>query len=175
MVLKANDRRTSCPCHDEFRGPRSDYVRQVALATTTQQQRFLDPVDVLCLLGLGVAILQQDKARYSGNIRRINLRRSSQLKWCSDTIISVQNISMFKGYSQAQARPIQQPNERFPIYKLHGFCLIAKSEESICVMFRSRYFEPWSVTWTTPFSTNSQKNPYGRKLAKSRRLIVHQK
>ncbi|GFU08680.1 uncharacterized protein TNCV_5124191, partial [Trichonephila clavipes] len=35
MVLKANDRRTSCPCHDEFRWPRSDYVRQVALATTT--------------------------------------------------------------------------------------------------------------------------------------------
>ncbi|GFX46889.1 uncharacterized protein TNCV_4040341 [Trichonephila clavipes] len=35
MVLKANDRRTSCPCHDEFRGPRSDYLRQVALATTT--------------------------------------------------------------------------------------------------------------------------------------------
>ncbi|GFV31568.1 hypothetical protein TNCV_4938791 [Trichonephila clavipes] len=35
MVLKANDRLTSCPCHDEFRGPRSDYVRQVALATTT--------------------------------------------------------------------------------------------------------------------------------------------
>ncbi|GFV92860.1 hypothetical protein TNCV_1347092 [Trichonephila clavipes] len=28
MVLKANDRRTSCPCHDEFREPRSDYVRQ---------------------------------------------------------------------------------------------------------------------------------------------------
>ncbi|GFU42278.1 uncharacterized protein TNCV_4554461 [Trichonephila clavipes] len=36
MVLKANDRRTSCPCHDEFRGPRSDYVRQVALATKQQ-------------------------------------------------------------------------------------------------------------------------------------------
>ncbi|GFS72846.1 uncharacterized protein TNCV_4628831 [Trichonephila clavipes] len=35
MVLKANDRRTSCPCHDEFRGPCSDHVRQVALATTT--------------------------------------------------------------------------------------------------------------------------------------------
>ncbi|GFX17841.1 hypothetical protein TNCV_2292901 [Trichonephila clavipes] len=31
MVLKANDRRTSCPCHDEFRGPRSDYVRQCAI------------------------------------------------------------------------------------------------------------------------------------------------
>ncbi|GFS55623.1 hypothetical protein TNCV_131451 [Trichonephila clavipes] len=36
MVLKANDRRTSCPCHNEFRGPRSDYVRQVALATQQQ-------------------------------------------------------------------------------------------------------------------------------------------
>ncbi|GFW82226.1 transposable element Tcb2 transposase [Trichonephila clavipes] len=35
MVLKANDRRTSCPCHDEFRGPRF-YVRHVALATTTK-------------------------------------------------------------------------------------------------------------------------------------------
>ncbi|GFX49651.1 uncharacterized protein TNCV_4902931 [Trichonephila clavipes] len=35
MVLKAKDRRTSCPCHDEFCGSRSDYVRQVALATTT--------------------------------------------------------------------------------------------------------------------------------------------
>ncbi|GFV37366.1 hypothetical protein TNCV_1758041 [Trichonephila clavipes] len=33
LKVKANDRRTSC--HDEFRGPRSDYVRQVALATTT--------------------------------------------------------------------------------------------------------------------------------------------
>ncbi|GFS72562.1 hypothetical protein TNCV_4135711 [Trichonephila clavipes] len=29
MVLKVNDRRTSCPCHDELRGPRSDYVRQI--------------------------------------------------------------------------------------------------------------------------------------------------
>ncbi|GFX48850.1 putative LOC100569746 [Trichonephila clavipes] len=28
MVLKANDRRTSCPCHDEFHGPLSGYVRQ---------------------------------------------------------------------------------------------------------------------------------------------------
>ncbi|GFX33861.1 uncharacterized protein TNCV_3962701 [Trichonephila clavipes] len=44
MVLKANDRRTSCPCHDEFRGPRSDYVRQVALATTQQQQHVLKTI-----------------------------------------------------------------------------------------------------------------------------------
>ncbi|GFU97809.1 hypothetical protein TNCV_2532811 [Trichonephila clavipes] len=28
MVLKANDRVPLAPCHDEFRGPRSDYVRQ---------------------------------------------------------------------------------------------------------------------------------------------------
>ncbi|GFV60634.1 hypothetical protein TNCV_45861 [Trichonephila clavipes] len=28
MVLMANDRRTSSPCNDEFRGPRSVYVRQ---------------------------------------------------------------------------------------------------------------------------------------------------
>ncbi|GFY29821.1 uncharacterized protein TNCV_1813951 [Trichonephila clavipes] len=43
MVLKTNDRRTSCPCHDEFRGPRSDSVRQVALATITTgiSMRFL--------------------------------------------------------------------------------------------------------------------------------------
>ncbi|GFX27635.1 hypothetical protein TNCV_107331 [Trichonephila clavipes] len=36
MVLKAssNDRRVSS--HDEFRGPRSDHVRQVSLATTTK-------------------------------------------------------------------------------------------------------------------------------------------
>ncbi|GFW58755.1 hypothetical protein TNCV_379381 [Trichonephila clavipes] len=33
MVLKANDRRTSSPCHDEFRGPRSDCVRQHASGT----------------------------------------------------------------------------------------------------------------------------------------------
>ncbi|GFX00698.1 fatty acid synthase [Trichonephila clavipes] len=38
MVLKANDRRTSSPCHDEFRRPRSDYVRQAALETTTTTQ-----------------------------------------------------------------------------------------------------------------------------------------
>ncbi|GFV45154.1 uncharacterized protein TNCV_4398841 [Trichonephila clavipes] len=37
MVLKANDRRTSCPCHDEFRGPRSDYVRQQTPTPSHQQ------------------------------------------------------------------------------------------------------------------------------------------
>ncbi|GFW05254.1 hypothetical protein TNCV_3357731 [Trichonephila clavipes] len=35
LKAKANDRRTSSPCHDEFRASRSDYVRQVALETTT--------------------------------------------------------------------------------------------------------------------------------------------
>ncbi|GFT15337.1 hypothetical protein TNCV_3263941 [Trichonephila clavipes] len=40
MVLKANDRRTSCPCHDEFRGPRSDYVRQVTLENNNNKKKF---------------------------------------------------------------------------------------------------------------------------------------
>ncbi|GFU42891.1 hypothetical protein TNCV_3140531 [Trichonephila clavipes] len=41
LVLKAtaNDRRTSSPCHDEFCGPHSDFIRQVALEKTKQQQR----------------------------------------------------------------------------------------------------------------------------------------
>ncbi|GFY30047.1 endonuclease-reverse transcriptase [Trichonephila clavipes] len=39
MVLKANDRRTSCPCHDEFRGPRSDYVRQALQRTSIRSNR----------------------------------------------------------------------------------------------------------------------------------------
>ncbi|GFV54229.1 hypothetical protein TNCV_3467441 [Trichonephila clavipes] len=30
MMLKANDSVLLAPCHDEFYGPRSDYVRQVA-------------------------------------------------------------------------------------------------------------------------------------------------
>ncbi|GFS86025.1 hypothetical protein TNCV_1220121 [Trichonephila clavipes] len=38
MVLKANDRRTSCPCHDEFRVPRSDYVRQPNTHTNTNSR-----------------------------------------------------------------------------------------------------------------------------------------
>ncbi|GFV17835.1 transposable element Tc1 transposase [Trichonephila clavipes] len=37
LVLKANDRRASCPCHDEFRGPRSDYVRQKGMKWTQKQ------------------------------------------------------------------------------------------------------------------------------------------
>ncbi|GFX22700.1 uncharacterized protein TNCV_2994342 [Trichonephila clavipes] len=54
MVLKANDRRTSCPCHDEFRGPRSDYVRQVALATTQQQHKRqrIDEADISTLVAV---------------------------------------------------------------------------------------------------------------------------
>ncbi|GFX96092.1 hypothetical protein TNCV_2289821 [Trichonephila clavipes] len=39
MVLKANDRRTSCPCHDEFRGPRSDY-NMFHMTTTTGEKTF---------------------------------------------------------------------------------------------------------------------------------------
>ncbi|GFW03930.1 hypothetical protein TNCV_2050461 [Trichonephila clavipes] len=46
MVLKANDRRTSCPCHDEFRGPRSDYVRQVALENNNNKHIILHGRDL---------------------------------------------------------------------------------------------------------------------------------
>ncbi|GFV79389.1 uncharacterized protein TNCV_1903611 [Trichonephila clavipes] len=56
MVLKANDRRTSCPCHDEFRGPRSDYVRQVALATTTTT-KLRDPSPIALVLLCSVTLL----------------------------------------------------------------------------------------------------------------------
>ncbi|GFT32460.1 hypothetical protein TNCV_4484581 [Trichonephila clavipes] len=41
MVLKANDRRTSYPCHDEFRGPRSDYVRHVASENNNNRSTLL--------------------------------------------------------------------------------------------------------------------------------------
>ncbi|GFX65784.1 hypothetical protein TNCV_2043181 [Trichonephila clavipes] len=46
MVLKANDRRTSCPCHDEFRGPLSDYVRQVASENNNNYFHERKPNDV---------------------------------------------------------------------------------------------------------------------------------
>ncbi|GFW06493.1 methyltranfer_dom domain-containing protein [Trichonephila clavipes] len=42
MVLKANDRRTSCPCHDEFRGPRSDYVRHEKEADMRMPRRICE-------------------------------------------------------------------------------------------------------------------------------------
>ncbi|GFU37300.1 proline dehydrogenase 1, mitochondrial [Trichonephila clavipes] len=38
-VLKANDRRTFCPCHDEFCGPRSDYVTQMQLSEVIARTR----------------------------------------------------------------------------------------------------------------------------------------
>ncbi|GFW98200.1 hypothetical protein TNCV_2492531, partial [Trichonephila clavipes] len=44
IVLKANDRRTFCPCHDEFRGPRSDYVRQVALENNNNSYAIRSPM-----------------------------------------------------------------------------------------------------------------------------------
>ncbi|GFY00072.1 uncharacterized protein TNCV_1341701 [Trichonephila clavipes] len=44
MVLKANDRRTSCPSHDESRGPRSDYVRQIGIS-------FLQGLQILVVYG----------------------------------------------------------------------------------------------------------------------------
>ncbi|GFU98767.1 hypothetical protein TNCV_1214831 [Trichonephila clavipes] len=44
MVLKANDRRTSSLCHDEFRGPRSDCVRQVLNIWTDDLLDYVDEI-----------------------------------------------------------------------------------------------------------------------------------
>ncbi|GFX97870.1 uncharacterized protein TNCV_4905211 [Trichonephila clavipes] len=46
MMLKANDRRTSCPCHDEFRGPRSDYVRQSRHPEMTDHRKGLSSDEI---------------------------------------------------------------------------------------------------------------------------------
>ncbi|GFS88527.1 transposable element Tcb2 transposase [Trichonephila clavipes] len=87
MVLKANDRRTSCPCHDEFRGPRSDYVRQQGTREGTQvrktgsgvtrkttrredrrivRQAFVDPTVTRSTIraDVGVAIVPQTISRH---------------------------------------------------------------------------------------------------------------
>ncbi|GFX28551.1 HEAT repeat-containing protein 5B [Trichonephila clavipes] len=49
MVLKANDRRTSCPCHDEFRGPRSAMASFLLhckdLVTDDVVRRLLSPIE----------------------------------------------------------------------------------------------------------------------------------
>ncbi|GFT01118.1 transposable element Tcb2 transposase [Trichonephila clavipes] len=58
MVLKANDRRTSCPCHDEFRGPRSDYVRQVALENNNNNV-VLSDADKIQIISTLMLILQR--------------------------------------------------------------------------------------------------------------------
>ncbi|GFV70383.1 hypothetical protein TNCV_4798021 [Trichonephila clavipes] len=47
MALKANDKRTSCPCHDEFRGPRSDYVRQALASNQDKSSRVQDCMELL--------------------------------------------------------------------------------------------------------------------------------
>ncbi|GFU73779.1 uncharacterized protein TNCV_554081 [Trichonephila clavipes] len=57
MVLKANDRRTSCPCHDEFRGPRSDYVRQAMLFLEAASALRHQMVHLTLRLGILIAVL----------------------------------------------------------------------------------------------------------------------
>ncbi|GFV41032.1 transposable element Tc3 transposase [Trichonephila clavipes] len=90
MVLKANDRRTSCPCHDEFRGPRSDYVRQVApelqrrmrtgiyLAVTAKRNRRSTASDLSRQLSsaTGTTVLRQTVFRRLGHIDLYALRPS---------------------------------------------------------------------------------------------------
>ncbi|GFU42795.1 hypothetical protein TNCV_3139801 [Trichonephila clavipes] len=71
MVLKANDRRTSCPCHDEFRGPRSDYVRQVASENNNKK--------ILCS-SLNKRLNSDDEAHFwlNGYVNKQNCRICSE-------------------------------------------------------------------------------------------------
>ncbi|GFV48457.1 hypothetical protein TNCV_843301 [Trichonephila clavipes] len=73
MVLKANDRRTSCPCHDEFRGPRSDYVRQVALATTTTVATLLAICETYSLGFIFIKRITKQDSRGDTAVRRPDL------------------------------------------------------------------------------------------------------
>ncbi|GFU50256.1 hypothetical protein TNCV_300891 [Trichonephila clavipes] len=84
MVLKANDRRTSCPCHDEFRGPQSDYVRQL-------RPLYRDSTRIFEIYNLEVGLYpyilrqqkeqekQQDHTNKRKKHRSSRVRRTSQL------------------------------------------------------------------------------------------------
>ncbi|PRD32128.1 UNVERIFIED_CONTAM: hypothetical protein NCL1_21408 [Trichonephila clavipes] len=58
MVLKAKPTTSVllAPCHDEFRGPRSDYVRQVTLATTITKRW----IEILILYLSALILLSED-------------------------------------------------------------------------------------------------------------------
>ncbi|GFX48750.1 hypothetical protein TNCV_408571 [Trichonephila clavipes] len=71
MVFKANDRCTSSPGYDEFRGPQSDFVRQVALAQQHFQSRYNlkkrpppQPRIEITTVGDLYAYLEAEKLRY---------------------------------------------------------------------------------------------------------------
>ncbi|GFY28198.1 integrase catalytic domain-containing protein [Trichonephila clavipes] len=85
MVLKANDRRTSSPCHDEFCGPRSDYVRQVALATTTTTNRVGRHYDVPPLERTSLEVPALDNWQKITKIIQLILKR-----WSADYLNSLQ-------------------------------------------------------------------------------------
>ncbi|GFV66049.1 uncharacterized protein TNCV_1440561 [Trichonephila clavipes] len=79
IVLKANDRRTSCPRHDEFRGPRSDYVRQLLAVSVTivnrvqkmsQRRRLPNSLRWRAVGWMEMGLSQADVAR------RLNVSRS---------------------------------------------------------------------------------------------------
>ncbi|GFU96350.1 hypothetical protein TNCV_89271 [Trichonephila clavipes] len=76
MVLKANDRRTSCPCHDEFRGPRSDYVRQWYWARTRDKESH-DPIPIP--LGYHGLNLSRFKLSPVGMMRKLEERGPSSV------------------------------------------------------------------------------------------------
>ncbi|GFV01934.1 uncharacterized protein TNCV_4978851 [Trichonephila clavipes] len=77
MVLKANDRRTSCPCHDEFRGPRSDYVRQLEKLVSQLELLMADNKKILNIMTMfGKPSSSLDSKIYFNKPRQPDLKSS---------------------------------------------------------------------------------------------------
>ncbi|GFW97727.1 histone-lysine N-methyltransferase SETMAR [Trichonephila clavipes] len=75
MVLKANDRRTSCPCHNEFRGPRSDYVRQQYCNQNNGREFSNQVISKICAMWKDDVTVVHGKPRHSqtqGSVERAN-------------------------------------------------------------------------------------------------------
>ncbi|GFX39029.1 hypothetical protein TNCV_3426151 [Trichonephila clavipes] len=86
MVLKANDRRTSCPCHDEFRGPRSDYVRQQN-RIPTRRARYCDYL-YLQITGIFICNSTLNNGHVQPNSKALALK-TSHASACNTTMIGV--------------------------------------------------------------------------------------
>ncbi|GFW52207.1 hypothetical protein TNCV_2426541 [Trichonephila clavipes] len=92
MVLKANDRRTSCPCHDEFRGPRSDYVRQTL-------GRFLRDPDKLDL-----TIFSGYKLHFVSAKGPVDLRQEPEIRLNQHCFILLPHHPSFQDYDWSSCR-----------------------------------------------------------------------
>ncbi|GFX43941.1 uncharacterized protein TNCV_4112201 [Trichonephila clavipes] len=92
MVLKANDRRTSCPCHDEFRGPRSDYVRQ-DLIEKCKNYKFFSSV----CTSMKVNKMHNINLSFVFGLRTIGKGHSAVRKLCSAINVNFPSKTAFMG------------------------------------------------------------------------------